>query len=73
MIKYFQKEVDFLRSKHINVGLLSKNTKISERDNVLNDLTSEYPKIVLLYVTLEMSTMTYFKVNYFIILILRYF
>ncbi|XP_043508040.1 ATP-dependent DNA helicase Q5-like isoform X1 [Frieseomelitta varia] len=60
-LSLIKKEVDFLKSKCINVGLLSKNTKISERDNVINDLTSKYPKIILLYVTLEMSTMTYFK------------
>ncbi|CAD1479080.1 unnamed protein product, partial [Heterotrigona itama] len=60
-LSFIKKEVDFLKSKCINVGLLSKNTKISERDNVLNDLTSEYPKIVLLYVTLEMSNISNFR------------
>lgn len=62
---YFQKEIDFLRGKHINVGLLSRSSKEKERYNILKDLTSVSPKIVLLYVTTEMNTLTYFKVKYF--------
>ncbi|XP_068977533.1 ATP-dependent DNA helicase Q5-like [Bombus flavifrons] len=56
-----KKEIDFLRSKNINVGLLSRSSKEKERYNILKDLTSVSPKIVLLYVTTEMNTLTYFK------------
>ncbi|OAD59223.1 ATP-dependent DNA helicase Q5 [Eufriesea mexicana] len=60
-LSFIKKEIEFLKSKQINVGLLYKGIQINERNNILNNLKSNSPTIVLLYATLEMDTMTYFK------------
>ncbi|KOC60962.1 ATP-dependent DNA helicase Q5 [Habropoda laboriosa] len=60
-LSLIKKEIDFLRTKQINACVLHKRIAIGERNNILNDLTSNSPKIILLYATPDMAVITYFQ------------
>ncbi|CAK9824395.1 ATP-dependent DNA helicase Q5 [Anthophora retusa] len=60
-LSFIKTEIDFLRTKQINASVLHKRVAFGERNNIINDLTSNSPKIILLYATPDMAVVTYFQ------------
>ncbi|XP_017758702.1 PREDICTED: ATP-dependent DNA helicase Q5-like [Eufriesea mexicana] len=61
LLALMKNQVDFLISKKINANSLNSNTTTKERNAIMKDLTSNYPKIKLLYVTPEMGAQQHFQ------------
>ncbi|CAK9795524.1 ATP-dependent DNA helicase Q5 [Anthophora plagiata] len=60
-LSFIKTEIDFLRTKQINANVLHKRVAFGERNKIINDLTSNSPKIILLYATPDMAVITYFQ------------
>ncbi|XP_028522798.1 ATP-dependent DNA helicase Q5 isoform X1 [Apis cerana] len=61
LLALMKNQIDFLISKKINASSLNSNTSSKERNAILKDLTSNSPKIKLLYVTPEMGAQQHFQ------------
>ncbi|XP_053971680.1 ATP-dependent DNA helicase Q5-like [Hylaeus volcanicus] len=61
LLALMKNQVDFLVSKKINATSLNSNTSTKERNAIMKDLTSNTPKIKLLYVTPEMGAQPHFQ------------
>ncbi|XP_006613441.2 ATP-dependent DNA helicase Q5-like isoform X1 [Apis dorsata] len=61
LLALMKNQIDFLISKKINASSLNSNTSSKERNAIIKDLTSNSPKIKLLYVTPEMGAQQHFQ------------
>ncbi|XP_012141991.2 ATP-dependent DNA helicase Q5 isoform X1 [Megachile rotundata] len=60
-LSFMKKQTDFLKTKQINARVLHPSIYFNKQQNIVNDLTSTSPTIVLLYATPNMAGVAYFK------------
>ncbi|XP_076617961.1 ATP-dependent DNA helicase Q5 isoform X2 [Colletes latitarsis] len=61
LLALMKNQIDFLVSKNINASSLNSHTSTKERNAIIKDLTSNSPKVKLLYVTPEMGAQPHFQ------------
>ncbi|KAI4486285.1 hypothetical protein M0802_012390 [Mischocyttarus mexicanus] len=61
LLALMKNQVDFLVSKKITAVSLNSNTSVKDRNAIMKKLSSNSPKIKLLYVTPEMGAQKYFQ------------
>ncbi|XP_078051264.1 ATP-dependent DNA helicase Q5 [Augochlora pura] len=61
LLALMKNQIDFLVSKKINASSLNSTTSTTERNAIIKDISSNSPKIKLLYVTPEMGAQQHFQ------------
>ncbi|XP_043498630.1 ATP-dependent DNA helicase Q5-like [Polistes fuscatus] len=61
LLALMKNQVDFLVSKKIKAVSLNSNTSVKDRNAIMKELSSNSPKIKLLYVTPEMGAQQHFQ------------